>query len=76
MVFECPTFEGLRAARRTLFSSRIAYDMAAFMRQRDQKGVFQHVLACLHEVNERVNVDHSRDVDIGIHEQPDTYDSD
>ena len=36
MIFDCPMFEGFRAARRSLFSSSVAYDVAAFMRQRDQ----------------------------------------
>ena len=76
MIFDCPAFEGLRAANRHLFSGQIAYDMAAFMRQPDQKAVFQHILACLREVNELNDVDHSQDVDVGIDEQPDTYDSD
>ena len=39
-------------------------------------GIFQHILACLHEVRECVHVDRSHDVDVGIDEQPDTYDSD
>ena len=77
LIFECPAFEGLRAARRHLYSSRVAYDMAAFMRQRDQKAVFQHILACLREVNSFIDVDHSQDVDVGMYdEQRDTYDSD
>ena len=76
MVYECPVFDGLRAARRFLFSGTAAHDLSAFMRQRDQKGVFQHILACLREVHEHLNVDHSQDVDVGIDEQPDTYDSD
>ncbi len=70
-----PTFEGLRVANRHLFSSHVAYDMAAFMQQKDQSAVLRHILACLREVNELNDVDHSRDVDVGIHEQPDTYDS-
>ena len=76
MVFDCPAFERLRAARRHLFSSRVAYDMVTFMRQKDQVGVFQHILACLREVAEILDVDHSLDVDVGITEQHDTYDSD
>ena len=76
LVFDCPAFESLRAARRHLFSSRVGYDMAAFMRQRDQAGVLQHILACLRDVGEILDVDHSRDVDVGINEQPDAYDSD
>ena len=76
LIFECPAFECFRTARRHLFSGHVAYDMAAFMRQQDQRGVFQHVLACLREVQDILDVDHSHDVDIGIHEQRDTYDSD
>ena len=76
LIFECPAFEHFRAARRHLFSGQIAYDMSAFMRQRDQKGVFQHVLACLRDVQDRLDVDHSHDVDVGISEQRDNYDSD
>ena len=76
MVFDCPAFERLRAARRHLFTSRVAYDMVTFMRQKDQVGVFKHILACLREVAEILDVDHSLDVDVGITEQHDTYDSD
>ena len=76
MVFDCPAFERLRAARRHLFSGSVAYDMAAFMRQKDQKGVFQHTLACLREIDEILDVDHTQDVDVGIVEQHDTCDSD
>ena len=76
MVFDCPAFESLRAARRQLFSGRVAYDMVAFMRQKDQMGIFKHVLACLRDVSEILDVDHSQDVDVGISERHDTYDSD
>ena len=75
MVFDCPAFERLRAAKRHLFSGSVAYDMAAFMRQKDQKGVFQHTLACLRGIDEILDVDHTQDIDVGIVEQHDTYDS-
>lgn len=75
MIFDCPVFEDLRAARQHLVSSMMAYDMPAFMKHKDQMGVLKHVLACLHEVHQYLDVDHSQDVDIGIREQRDTYDS-
>ena len=47
--------------------------MVTFMRQKDQVGVFKHILACLREIAEILDVDHSLDVDVGITEQHDTY---
>ena len=43
---------------------------------KDQKGVFQHTLACLREIDEILNVDHTQHVDVGTVERHDTYDSD
>ena len=51
-------------------------DMITFMRQKDQADVFKHILACLREIVEILDVDHSQDVDVGVTEQHDTYDSD
>ena len=78
LVFECPAFEYLRAARRHLFTSRVALDMACFMRQRDQAGVLHYVLDCLRHIAARANVDHSLDVDLPqeLSVEPDSYDSD
>ena len=69
LVFECPAFEYLRAARRHLFTSRVALDMACFMRQRDH---------CLNHVDAQADVDRSLDVDLPqkMSVEPDSYDSD
>ena len=50
LVFEYLAFEYLRAAREHLFTSRVALDMAWFVRQRDQAGVLHYVLDCLKHV--------------------------
>ena len=50
VVFKCPAFEYLRAAKRHLFTSRVALDTACFMSvsvQSDQAGVLHHVLIAL-----------------------------
>ena len=77
LVFECPAFEYLRAARRHLFTSRVALDMACFMRQRDQAGVLHYVLDCLKHVAAQADVDRSLDVDLPqeLSVEPDSYDS-
>ena len=74
LVFECPAFEFLRAARRHLFSAWVGLDMKRFMGQHDQQGVFWHVLNCLREAEQLADVDRSLDVDLGIDVQLDTYD--
>ena len=45
--------------RPQLFSDRAANHMAAFIEQRDQIGVFWHVLDCLREMIEMSSLDHS-----------------
>ena len=50
LMFECPAFEFIRAARRHLFSMHVGLDMRLFMQQRDQKGVLCYVLDCLREL--------------------------
>ena len=73
LVFECPAFLHLRAARHELFSAAIGDDVRAFMRQEDQQSVFWHVLNCIRESEDLADVDHSLDVDIGVDVQIDTY---
>ena len=75
LVFECPAFESIRAARQNLFSAQVGLDMGRFMRQRDQQGVFWCVLNCLREVKDLADVDRSLDVDLGLPVEFDTYDS-
>ena len=73
LVFECPAFEHIRAARRELFTAEVGLDMKCFMAQRDQKGVFWHILNCLREVEDLADVDRSLDVDLGLAVVHDTY---
>ena len=76
LVFECLAFEGIRAARRHLFSADVGGDMKAFMAQRDQKGVLWFVMACL-KVLDRPAVQELPDVDpvdLGVDVPLDTYD--
>ena len=76
LVFECPAFDHFRTARPDLFSVEVGEDMRCFMRQRNQKGVFWYVMTCLREIRDMADVDRSQDVDLGLQEVPDTYDSD
>ena len=76
LVFECPAFESIRAAKRQLFSAQVGLDMRCFMGQRDQEGVFWYVLDCLREVKDLADVDRSGDVDLGLPVQFDACDSD
>ena len=75
LVFECPAFESIRAARRQLCTAEVGLDMRCFMSdsQRDQKGVFWFILDCLREVEELENLDRSPDVDLGLPVEHDTY---
>ena len=76
LVFECPAFEHIRAAKRGLFTAEVGLDMKCFMSQRDQKGVFWFILHCLREVEQLADVDRSLDVDLGLSEERDSYASD
>ena len=73
LVFECPAFESIRAAKRELFTAEVGLDMRRFMAQRNQKGVFWFILTCLREVEDLANVDRSLDVDLGLNVEEDTY---
>ena len=61
-----------------LFTSRVALDMACFMRQRDQAGVLHHVLDCLRHIATQADVDRSLDVELPqeLSVEPDSHDSD
>ena len=74
LVFECPAFEFIRAARRQLFSMRVGLDMRLFMQQRDQKGVLCYVLDCLREIEQLADVDRSSDVELDLFVEPDVCD--
>ena len=80
LVFECPAFEYSGADGRHLFTSRVALDMACFMRQiwRDQAEVLYYVLICLRHVAAKADVKRSPDVDFPqeLSVEPDSYDSD
>ena len=52
LVFECSAFEGLRLARRHLFSAAVGENMKAFMAQGDQRGVVCFVLSCLRALDQ------------------------
>ena len=75
LVFECPAFSSARAIRPHLFSG-VPHDMNCFLRQQDQQGVFWFILDCLREAKELAGLDRSADVDVGMHVEVDTYDSD
>ena len=47
LVFECPSFEHLRAQHRQLFGQEVAFDMRLFFAHEDQQSVVHFVLACL-----------------------------
>ena len=65
-VYQCPAFEHLRVARQHLVAGLDVPDMTAFMRQRDQKGVMCHILACIQEIRALADVDRSFDVDLNL----------
>ena len=46
------------------------------MKQRDQEGGFFYVLQCLREVTAHLTLDRSYDVDLGLNQPVDFYDSD
>ena len=75
-IYDCPALQHLRLGRQNLFSGTQAHDMAAFMKQRDQEGVFFYVLQCLREVTAHLTLDRSHDVDLGLNQPVDFYDSD
>ena len=76
MMFDCSAFAHLRSGRPHLFRGSVIGDMVAFMRQRDQPGVMRHILSCVQYLRELDGIDRSQDVDMGLAEEADSYDSD